>query len=398
MSIMPLKQRPIMKTFVPFLLVILMLGARLGSASDNEPFVPSNPKEMQPLAGHHTPAYRAAKRFMHGINLGNYLEVPPGEHWNETYSVKDFAFMRAEGFDHLRVPVCWQHYTGPAPDFALAPEIFAKTDWAVTNAMNNHLSVIINVCHFSAFTNDPPGQTDKLLAIWRQLAVHYAKFPDSLAFELLNEPNGAATTQVMNPIYARLIAEIRQTNPHRTIFVQPGNWGGINELKNLVLPPDKNLIVSVHCYEPFYFTHQGADWAGQDRQVTGIQYPGPPTEPLVPDPSLKLNPWVLDWIHAYNTLPTDQNPSGPSAFVGQLKLARDWSDYYGRPMHVGEWGCYIKVDPQSRLHQITAFRHALDAEKLGWAMWDWGALFRYWDEKNQQPLPGMHEALFGKIK
>jgi endoglucanase len=395
---MPSNQRPDMKSFALFLSLILAPAACPGAAfvSGSEPFVPSNPKEMQRLTDHHSPACHAAKRFMHGINLGNYLEVPPGEHWNETYSVNDFASMRAEGFDHVRVLVGWQHYTGPAPDFALSPEIFAKADWAVTNALNNHLAVIVNVCHFNAFTANPVSQTDKLLAIWRQLAIHYAKSAGPLAFELLNEPNGAATTPVMNPIYARLIAEIRQTNPRRTIFVQPGNWGAINELKNLVLPPDKNLIVSVHCYEPFYFTHQGAAWPGQDTQVTGIQYPGPPAEPLVPDPSLKLNPWVLDWIHAYNTLPADHNPSGPSAYVGQLKLARDWSDYYGRPMHVGEWGCYIKADPQSRLRQITAFRHALDAEKLGWAMWDWGALFRYWDEKNQRPLPGMHEAVFGK--
>jgi len=387
-----------MKSFALLPLAIVALTACVGCfpAADRGSFVPSNPKEMQRLTNHHSPAYRAAKLFRHGINLGNYLEVPPGESWNVTCSAADFASMRAEGFDHVRVPAGWQHYTGPGPDFALSSEIFARADWAVTNALNNQLAVIINVCHFNAFTTNPASQTDKLLAIWRQIAAHYANFPGSLAFELLNEPNGAATTQVMNPIYARLIAEIRQTNPRRTIFVQPGNWGNIDELENLVLPPDDNLIVSVHCYEPFYFTHQGATWAGPDTQVTGIQYPGPPAKPLVPDPSLKLNSWVLDWIDAYNTLPGAQNPSGPSAFVDKLKLAREWSDYYGRPIHVGEWGCYIKADAQSRLREITAFRQALDAEKLGWAMWDWGALFRYWDEKNQRPLPGMHEALFGK--
>ena len=385
-----------MKAFSPFLVILaLFAGLDIAFANDGS-FVPSNPPEMQRLTDHDSPAYRAARLFQHGIDLGNFLEVPPGEHWDEMYSGNDFAFMHAEGFDHVRVPVGWQHYTGPAPDFVLSPEIFARADSAVTNALNNHLAVIINVCHFNAFMTNPAARTDKLLALWRQLAAHYAKFPDSLAFELLNEPNDAATTQVMNPIYARLIAEIRQTNPRRTILVQPANWGAINELKNLVLPPDNNLIVSVHCYEPFYFTHQGAAWAGPDRQVTGIQYPGPPARPLVPDPSLKLNSWVLDWIHDYNTLPADRNPSGPSAFAGQLKLARDWSDYYGRPMHVGEWGCYLKADPQSRLRHIIAFRHALDAEKLNWAMWDWGGLFRYWDEKNQRPLPGMHEALFGR--
>ena len=66
-------------------------------ATDSGAFIPSNPKEMQRLTDHHSPAYRAAKLFMHGINLGNYLEVPPGENWNVTCSVKDFAFHACRG-------------------------------------------------------------------------------------------------------------------------------------------------------------------------------------------------------------------------------------------------------------------------------------------------------------
>ena len=200
----------------------------------------------------------------------------------------------------------------------------------------------------------------------------------------------------MNPIYDRAIAEIRKTNPKRTIFVEPGGWGGIGELKNLELPPDDNLIVSVHCYEPFHFTHQGAGWTTADVQQTGIVFPGPPAKPLVPDASLNPKPWVLEWIQKYNTLPAAQNPSSPLAFTGRLKYIRAWSDYYGRPVHLGEFGAYIKADQPSRANFYAAFRRALDQEKLGWAIWDWNSNFRYWDKKNGQPLQGMHEALFGK--
>ena len=116
----------------------------------------------------------------------------------------------------------------------------------------------------------------------------------------------------MNPIYAQAITEIRQTNPHRTIVVEPGGWGGIGELNKLVLPPDDNLIVSVHCYDPFYFTHQGATWTSGQTPVTGIIFPGPPPQPLVPDLALHLKNYQLDWFKKYSTLPTGEIPAAPS--------------------------------------------------------------------------------------
>jgi endoglucanase len=361
-------------------------------------FLPSNPPDMKRLMDRDSPAYQAAKLFMRGANLGDYLEAPPGQSWGVTVSADEFAIMRAEGFDHVRVPVGWQHYAGPAPEFTLSPEIFARVDFVVTNALANHLAVMINIHYFDELDRDPAGNTEKFLALWRQIAAHYRNFPGQLAFELDNEPHENATTTVMNPIYARAITEIRRTNPQRTIFVEPGNWGSVGELENLVIPSDDNVIVSVHCYDPFYFTHQGATWTGGQTPVTGIVFPGPPVTPLVPDPSLNLNSRVQDWIHNYNMQPAEKNPSSPVAFEGKIKLARAWSDYYGRPVHFGEFGCFTKADPESRAHFYAAFRHALDQQHLGWAIWDWSADFRYWDKKNNRPAPGMHEALFGKPK
>jgi endoglucanase len=366
-------------------------------AAEKPVFVPSNPPEMKRLTGNDSPAHQAAKWFMRGANLGNYLEAPKRQDWGIKVSAEEFAIMKREGFDHVRVPVRWSDYAGPAPEFTLSPEILARVDFVVTNALGAKLAVIINMHHFDAFTTDPEANTDEFVAIWRQVAGHYAKFTNTVAFELLNEPKDAAATLKMNAVYARTIAEIRQTNPQRTIFVGPGKWNQVDELKHLVLPAsDDNLIVTVHCYEPFYFTHQGATWAGADTKVKGIQFPGPPAQPLVPDPALKLNSWVVDWIHRYNTLPTQENPSSASAFTGKLELARAWSDYYGRPIHVGEFGCYTTADAESRARFYDAFRRACDKNKLGWAIWDWSAGFRYWDRAKNQPMPGMREALFAK--
>jgi len=364
-------------------------------------FVPTNPPALKPITSHHTAAYSAAKMFQRGVNLGDYLEAG---RWGVTITPEDFVQMKREGFDHVRVPVGWYRFAGPAPDFTLSPEIFARVDFAVTNALANKMAIMINIHHFNDLDHDPAGATAEFLALWRQIAAHYQKFPRQLAFELDNEPHENATTALMNPIYARAIAEIRQSNPartffgrpNRTIFVEPGGWGSIGELKNLVLPPDRNLIVSVHCYEPFHFTHQGAGWTTADVRQTGIVFPGPPAQPLVPDAGSK--PWVRAWIEKYNTLPTDKNPSSARAFTGKLAYIRAWSDFYGRPVHLGEFGAYIKADAASRANFYAAFRQAAEQAHIGWCIWDWNANFRYWDEQNHCALPGMHAALFGKTK
>src|SRR5215469_9691798 len=79
-------------------------------AADDSTFVPSNPPEMKRLAGTNSPAHQAAKHFMRGVNLGNYLEAPKGIGWGVTVSPQEFWFMKDQGFDHVRIPVKWSDY------------------------------------------------------------------------------------------------------------------------------------------------------------------------------------------------------------------------------------------------------------------------------------------------
>ncbi len=125
----------------------------------------------------------------------------------------------------------------------------------VTGLLAQGINVVLNLHHFNEFYADPAARSNQLVALWDQLAVHYSNQPDALAFEILNEPHDAATTEVMNGIYDVLLPRIRRSNPHRTILVGPGQWNGISELAGLRLPAnDSNLVVTVHNYAPFYFT------------------------------------------------------------------------------------------------------------------------------------------------
>jgi endoglucanase len=355
---------------------------------------PAGFTDMTHVPGTSTPAHIAARKFMRGVNMGNCLEAPPGQDWGSHYTTNDFSNIRTQGFDHVRIPVGWNYYAGPAPTYTITNSFFARVDFMVTNALSQGLGVILNIHNWDGFATGALSYTNEFYALWRQIAAYYSNSPPAVTFELINEPNGAgSSTTILNPIYAEAIRQIRTTNPNRTIFVGPSQWNSISELGNLLLPDnDTNLVVTVHCYDPFYFTHQGATWPGPDTATIGLIFPGPPARPLAPAAGVSV--WVTNWIAAYNTVPADGNPSSPIAFKSKLQLAGQWSAYYGRPVHVGEFGCYSVAEPVSRARFYTEFRSAVDAQGLGWAMWDWNAGFRYWDPATGRPAPGLPAAMF----
>src|SRR5450756_2406655 len=179
-----------MKLSYVITIALLLLDTGLRTQDIDAAFTPTNPPGLVPLPDHDTPAYQAAKLFQHGCNLGDYLE---SGRWTGKMDAAEFAAMKREGFDHVRVPVGWHRYAGPAPDFKLSPEIFSRVDFAVTNTLNNHMAVMINIHHFDALDKDPTNTAAEFLKIWQQIAVHYKDFPARLAFELDNEPHDNAT-------------------------------------------------------------------------------------------------------------------------------------------------------------------------------------------------------------
>lgn len=340
-----------------------------------------------------TPGHEGLKNFQRGANLGNYLEAPKGQNWGQTYSLKDLDAIKSEGFDHIRIPARWNDYAGAGPEYKIDPTFTGKVDFLATNALSRGLAVMVNIHHFDEFTTDPAKEEAKLLALWKQIAEHYQAAPAKLGFEILNEPRDAATTEVMNKLYPKVLAVIRASNPNRVVFVAPGRWNSLNEVEKLKLPAEeRNVIVTAHSYEPFLFTHQGASWTGAETEVTGLVYPGPPAKPLKVPATVKAG--RVGWFKDYNTLPAAENPSGPKAFRANMEKVKAWAARENRPIHVGEFGAYTKADPESRARYYGDMRKACEEMGFGWAIWDWSAGFRYWE--GDKPAAGMRQALFGK--
>lgn len=355
--------------------VTLRLRARAATPPDFTP-----PMRL----GDNTPAHRALSRFKRGVNLGNGWEAEPGT-WGQTMDVQDIDRIAAEGFDHIRVPVAWHfHVMGKHDRFTINPAFLAELEPVLRRAIDRNCRVILNWHHFHDLTRDPTGHLARFTGIWEAIARHFNGWPPELCFELLNEPCDALDTATCNDVYRTTIRRIRAIDPGRLIMVSPGHWGIIPELEHLRLPDDDpNLAVTVHCYEPFHFTHQGAGWVGL-QDLRNVAYPGPPREPLILPESLRKNQGALAFVEAYNTRPVAQNPSSPRKLRELLDMARDWSAHFGRPVHLGEFGSHQTADTASRERYLRDVRTLAEQRGIPWTLWEWKAGFGYWDPQHQR--------------
>ena len=208
------------------------------------------------------------------MNFGNSLEAPREGEWGAGLDEAYFQIIADAGFDHVRLPVSWAGYAderapytipdGVDPAIVAQPysNIWERVDWAIDQAEQNDLMIIVNMHHYDAAHEDPIAHRDRIIAMWEQIAARYADTGDHVVFELFNEPNTAFTEEpeLWNDLLADLLAAVRETNPTRAVLIGPVAFNSIDYLDEMTLPDDEHLIATVHLYEPFGFTHQGAAW------------------------------------------------------------------------------------------------------------------------------------------
>ncbi len=298
------------------------------------------------------PAFDQARRLGRGVNLGNALDAPNEGDWGITLRDEDFKLVADAGFDHVRIPVRWSAHAAEVAPFSIDPQLAARVTWAIDSALAAGLRVVVNVHHYAEMNEDPDSHQARLVEIWKQVAERYREYPDTLYFELFNEPNGKLTPEKNNALISELLAVIRPTNPERSVVVGGTEWNSFRGLSSLDVPvADQHLIVTIHYYDPFDFTHQGAEWANKQDQL-GIDWPG--------------------------QVGTQQN------MVVDLNRSVEWARAHERPLYLGEFGAYEKAEFGARTRWTTAIVTEASARGIPYAYWELRSSFGLYDLQKQQ--------------
>lgn len=284
------------------------------------------------------------------LNMGNSFDQPKDGSWNGKLPVEqDYKEIAGLGFDTVRLPVRWSAYADTKAPYTIDPKFFAKIDQTVDWATKHGLNIIVDLHHYDEIFGDPQGHSDRFVGLWVQIAEHYKDAPKSVLFELLNEPHKKLTNDVVEPLLERTLAEVRKTNPTRKVIVGGETWSSIDSLKTFDPPKnDKNIIATYHFYEPFNFSHQGAEWIE----------PTPPPAPASFGSDEDYR-WMLKMEDA------------------TIKFMQRT----GVPLLLGEFGAIHTANVKDRAKHSFAVRKTAENLNIGWCAWSYTNTFHI---KNDQ--------------
>jgi len=287
------------------------------------------------------------------MNIGAALESPNEGDWGVTLQEEYFQIIKDAGFNSIRLPISWSTHAQEASPYTIDPKFLKRIDWAVKNTMSRQMVVIINTHHYKEIYKDPNGHRVRFAAIWNQIAEHYRDYPETLIFELLNEPEGNLKAAEWNSILKDGLAAVRKSNPHRAVIIGPANWNDIKQLNSLELPKDdRNIIVTAHYYLPFKFTHQGAPWGGDATKAwLGTKWMGSEEE--------------------------------KRAIKKDFDEAAQWAEKNNRPIFIGEFGTYYKADMDSRIRWTKYVSDEAINHGFSFAYWEFSFNMGLYDRETK---------------
>lgn len=321
-------------------------------------------------------------RFTRGINLPFWFWYTPDD-IDGRFSDADFELIRDLGFTFVRVPIDLGFVMDHKSDDLLNRDHLAALDRGLERLLAHDLAIIIDL-HSTSLTDsdaanysgalEDPAFVAVFTRFWRSFANYLANErdydPEWVFFGPMNEPVFADDPTVWPPIQASLLTTIRQIAPDHTLIATGALWSNIDTL--IILQPlaDPNIVYDFHFYEPFTFTHQGAEWGPEEVwPLRNVPYPAnsEAIEPLLE--GLPAN--ARDTLRWYGADGWDVSDS-----EARIAQAAEWGQTHKVRVICTEFGVYGAYAPHAdRVRWINETRSLFEEYGIGWAMWEYDEAF-----------------------
>lgn len=275
---------------------LIFTGLLLGCCGCAERRQPSARPEYVRVAGRHIVTPQGQPLRLRGMNLGNWL-LPEGymfklevatAHWQIQQVIKelvgpaealafwrqyydsyitaeDIRHLKALGLNSIRVPFNYKLLTPEDHPEVWLESGFELLDRVVNWCKAESLYVILDMhaapCGQTGTNIDDsaghpwlfesPQCQERAIAVWRKIAERYRGEPAVLGYELLNEPiphfeGYERFNPLLEPLYKRMVAAIREVDPHHIIILGGAQWN--TNFKVFGAPFDSNLVYAFHKY------------------------------------------------------------------------------------------------------------------------------------------------------
>lgn len=375
------------------------------------------------------PAMAEVQPLSRGLNLPIWVEwlrvdqmiadigfLTPYPDWRRLFGAERLAKARADGFDFIRFPV------DPGPLLALGPgadqdRMIADIRMGAQMILDAGLTVVVDL--HSIPRPDEDWGTDAVVAgLWPDYLALVGRIgaaldgldPSRTAFEPLNEPThdcaaiADGSPQEWPAQLAQMHASARTAAPDLTLVLSGACWGGAYGLAALdpATISDPNVIWSFHSYDPFSFTHQGAEWTFSPlKYLSGLPYP---PEKLTTDAAKALEQEAADRMAAaegaadraaISAVLDDYRSTPKDEIAREIRVALDWARTHGIPpsrLLLGEFGTNMpNLPPGPSLTDRAAFlsdkRLAAEGADIPWAVWSFeGSMRVTQDSPVPQPM------------
>ncbi len=381
------------------------------------------------------PAFKPGR----GIAMDQWVTWPEVSAWNEPVvfanfpewmsfvTDRDLAKLAEAGIDTIRVPL--------EPGFLMHGEgaegrrqrvLLERVGDAVRRLVRKDFKVIVDLHTIPRAPETGTFGTVEILAdpalfarytaLVAQTAASLTPFdPAKVSLEVINEPvfdceNAGQARQWQDQLQT-LHGAARAANPTITLLLTGGCWGSAAGLAAIDPAPfaDDNTIFVFHSYEPFFVTHQGANWAGDVvRHVSGLAWPPEAQSPEATQAALDQTRAAIERDAAPDVrarVLSDFN--GAARVLGDPEALRNkiaepfataaaWADKHGVARNrvlLGEFGM-IRQEYGGDFIAPTEWRAAYYGDMIAlaeehgfaWSMWSFGGAFGLLQGFGGEPL------------